>query len=202
MNDKLVLVVVIILTLIFIGVFLKFKKFREWIYIIFGTTAIPFAFYSAFQGSFWFLDLSKFELVAFFLAGYLVSSNYKASSKNGSSLYQSTKRDLIFIGIPDFYITVTTFFLDLIAYKFTIQNINHDFNFFFSSTDNSTFSILSIIVPLLVRNIYLRLSIKKGHLDENTGGNSVSQSNSNKDKDDRAKSKSEEPGVSASVIPE
>lgn len=197
MNDKLVLIVVIVLTLIFIGVFVKFKKFREWIYIIFGTVTILFAFYDAFQGDFWLLDLSKFELVAFFLAGYFISSNYRDSSTRGCTRYKSVMRDFIFIGVPGFYI-----FLGFIMYELATKNTTNNVDLFFSGTDESTFSILSIIVPLLVRNIYLRLSIKKGHSDENAGGNSVSQSNSNKDKDARAKSKSEEPDVSASVIPE
>lgn len=187
MNGKLVLVVVIILTLIFIGVFLKFKKFREWIYIIFGTIAILFAFYNAFQGELWFLDLSKFELVAFFLAGYLNNSNYRNSSVKGYTRYKSEMRDVIFIGVPGFYI-----FWGFIVYELSTQNTTNNVDWFFSGTDESTFSILSIIAPLLVRNIYLRLSIKKGYLDENTGDNSVSQSNPNKDKGAQAERNSEE----------
>jgi hypothetical protein len=155
MNENLIKVIFIVAVIGFIWIFLIFKPVRRALYLISGSIVLFLTLKTAFNGEFWFLDLSKLELAGFSITIYLMHSNYKHAKNLNMSAYNSIKEDFVFIGLPCFYVfsaLIVAFLKTESRYQIPEQHLDY----VISETIISTILLLVVIMHLLVRNITLR----------------------------------------------
>lgn len=156
MNENLIKVIFIVAVIGFIWIFLKFKPVRRALYLISGSIVLFLTLKTAFNGEFWFLDLSKLELAGFSITLYLMHSNYKHAKNLNLSAYNSIKEDFLFIGLPCFYVFSALMVVAFLKTEFLYQIPEQHLDYVISETIISTILLLVVIVPLLVRNFTLR----------------------------------------------
>ncbi|WP_221796207.1 hypothetical protein [Oceanobacter mangrovi] len=157
MIENLIKFIYIVATTGFILIFIKFKFVREFLYVIFGIIILFLVFNFAFNGEFWFLDLSKLELLGFILIAYLMISNYKYSKIHSLPLHHSLKTDFIYFGLPAFYMSITL--VILLVREISKKNYGiESAEVVFTDTNRSTILLLIVIIPLIIRNVNLHFS--------------------------------------------
>ncbi|MCY0965161.1 hypothetical protein [Parathalassolituus penaei] len=176
-NGKVLLAAGVLAVIGFIWAFLKFRVFREFLYALTGFCLILTTIEAVLNGETWFLSISKFELIAFWIVGYLFHSNQKHYRTTKNFIYKSAIRDLINIGIPVFYVTmpiITIAAYNLIAYTLlneteALRSLElEEFIAQISDTDISTWLLVFISTTLAMRNISLRVKAKNTKLPKNT----------------------------------